>query len=70
MEQEVTPLFQQGEYRSALERLAQLRRHVDTFFDQVMVMVDDDAIKQNRLALLARLRRLFLAVADISLLGQ
>jgi glycyl-tRNA synthetase beta chain len=33
-------------------------------------MVDDDAIKQNRLALLARLRRLFLAVADISLLGQ
>ena len=69
IEREITPLFERGEYRSALERLAQLRQSVDNFFDQVMVMADDEALKLNRLALLARLRRLFLGVADISLLG-
>jgi len=46
-----------------------LRSSVDNFFDQVMVMCDDETVKQNRLSLLARLRRLFLGVADISLLG-
>lgn len=69
IEREITPLFERGEYRDALELLAQLRTTVDLFFDQVMVMAEDDALKQNRLALLARLRRLFLGVADISLLG-
>ena len=69
IEREITPLFERGEYRCALERLAQLRQSVDNFFDQVMVMADDEALKLNRLALLARLRRLFLGVADISLLG-
>lgn len=69
IEREITPLFERGEYRNALEQLAQLRQSVDSFFDQVMVMVDDEALKLNRLALLARLRRLFLGVADISLLG-
>ncbi|MET4000609.1 glycine--tRNA ligase subunit beta [Marinobacterium sp. MBR-109] len=69
IEREITPLFERGEYRNALERLAQLRQSVDSFFDQVMVMADDEALKLNRLALLARLRRLFLGVADISLLG-
>ncbi len=69
IEREITPLFERGEYRNALERLAQLRQSVDNFFDQVMVMADDEALKLNRLALLARLRRLFLGVADISLLG-
>jgi len=69
IEREITPLFERGDYRSALERLAQLRQSVDNFFDQVMVMADDEALKLNRLALLARLRRLFLGVADISLLG-
>lgn len=69
VEREITPLFERGEYRNALERLAQLRQSVDSFFDQVMVMADDEALKLNRLALLARLRRLFLGVADISLLG-
>ena len=41
---------------------------MDNFFDEVMVMADDDAIRNNRLALLNRLRNLFLRVADISLL--
>jgi glycyl-tRNA synthetase beta chain len=43
-----------------------LRETVDTFFDDVMVMVDDDALRDNRLALLAQLRNLFLRVADLS----
>jgi len=50
----------------ALSVLAQLRAPVDTFFDDVMVMVDDAAVRGNRLALLARLRALFLNLADVS----
>lgn len=66
--QKVLPLFEQGDYASALSSLAGLRKPVDTFFDEVMVMADDEAIRNNRLALLNRLRNLFLRVADISLL--
>jgi len=66
--QKVLPLFEQGDYASALTSLASLREPVDTFFDEVMVMADDDAVRNNRLALLNRLRNLFLRVADISLL--
>ena len=65
---QVGPLFDQGDYASALTALAGLRAPVDTFFDQVMVMAEDDAVRRNRLALLNRLRNLFLRVADISLL--
>jgi len=64
----VLPLFEQGDYASALSSLASLRKPVDTFFDEVMVMADDEAVRNNRLALLNRLRNLFLRVADISLL--
>ncbi|MDX8395701.1 MAG: glycine--tRNA ligase subunit beta [Mariprofundaceae bacterium] len=49
-----------------LDVLASLREPVDTFFDDVMVMADDAAIKNNRLVLLARLRTLFLRLADVS----
>jgi len=49
-----------------LEVLAGLRTPVDTFFDDVMVMAEDKAVRNNRLALLARLRALFLQLADIS----
>ena len=66
--EKVLPLFENGDYASALSSLASLREPVDNFFDQVMVMADDDAIRNNRLALLNRLRNLFLRVADISLL--
>ncbi len=52
-----------------LDVLAGLREPVDTFFDDVMVMTDNEAIKNNRLALLARLRRLFLRLADVSRLA-
>jgi len=64
----VTPLFEQGDYTSALRSLASLRTPVDHFFDEVMVMAEDEAIRNNRLALLNQLRNLFLRVADISLL--
>lgn len=64
----VVPLFEQGDYASALRSLASLREPVDSFFDEVMVMAEDDATRNNRLALLNRLRNLFLRVADISLL--
>ena len=66
--EQVLPLFEQGDYGAALQSLASLREPVDTFFDEVMVMADDDAVRDNRLALLNRLRNLFLRVADISLL--
>ena len=65
---QVEPLFAQRQYKEALANLADLRAPIDAFFDDVMVIVDDEAIKNNRLALLKQLRNLFLEVADISLL--
>ncbi|WP_111498478.1 glycine--tRNA ligase subunit beta [Marinobacter bohaiensis] len=66
--EKVAPLFARGDYAAALASLADLRETVDRFFDEVMVMADDESVKRNRLALLNRLRNLFLQVADISLL--
>ncbi|GHC29127.1 glycine--tRNA ligase subunit beta [Aidingimonas halophila] len=66
----VQPLFAQADYHTALDNLASLREPVDHFFDEVMVMADDDAIRSNRLALLASLQALFLKVADVSELSQ
>ncbi|MDP2226809.1 MAG: glycine--tRNA ligase subunit beta, partial [Moraxellaceae bacterium] len=68
LEAELAPLFKARDYTTALTRLAALRPQVDAFFNEVMVMADDAAVKANRLALLSRLRSLFLQVADISLL--
>ena len=56
----------QREYTSALGHLAQLRPMVDSFFDEVMVMDEDPAVRGNRLALLAQLRALFADIADLS----
>ena len=67
-EAETTPLFADGNYQAALTRLAHLRASVDQFFDSVMVMADDLSVRQNRLALLSRLRSVFLQVADLSCL--
>lgn len=64
----VAPLFAAREYTKALAALADLQPTVDAFFDSVMVMSDDQALQQNRLALLLQLRGLFLEVADISYL--
>ena len=57
-----------GEYASALANLAGLRADVDRFFDTVKVMDDDERVRGNRLALLARIGALFMETADISLL--
>lgn len=54
------------EYRPALEQIATLRPHVDLFFDKVMVMVDDAAIRQNRLALISMVLSGFSSIADFS----
>jgi glycyl-tRNA synthetase beta chain len=62
----VEPLFGKGKYLQGLNELAKLRPVVDQFFDQVMVMVDDNAIRNNRLALLAQLSSCFRRVADFS----
>jgi glycyl-tRNA synthetase beta chain len=64
----VAPLFTAREYTKALASLADLQQPVDLFFDNVMVMCEDQALQQNRLALLQQLRGLFLEVADISYL--
>jgi len=63
---EVEPLLSSGDYTAALTKLASLREPVDAFFDNVMVMADDEAIRNNRLALLNGLRKLFLRIADLS----
>lgn len=68
LEEKLSPLFAAGDYESALFALASLQTPVDAFFDSVMVMADNEAVKQNRLALLSRLRNLFLQVADVSVL--
>ena len=65
----VAPLFAARAYADALNELADLRDPVDRFFDDVMVMADDEAVRNNRLALLGELRALFLDVADISRLS-
>jgi glycyl-tRNA synthetase beta chain len=67
--QAVTPLVKGRDYGGALAALAELRGPVDAFFDDVMVMTDDDKTRNNRLALLGGLRALFLDVADISRLS-
>jgi len=56
------------DYAGALTRLAQLQAPIDTFFDAVMVMVDDPALRGNRIALLARIKARFDAIAEIALL--
>ncbi|WP_217528081.1 glycine--tRNA ligase subunit beta [Vibrio cholerae] len=70
MAEALEPSFATGNYQEALSKLAALRAPVDAFFDNVMVMSDDEALKKNRLTLLNKLRNLFLQIADISLLQK
>ena len=65
---EVQPLIAQGDYTAVLDKLANLRAPVDSFFDNVMVNAEDSELRQNRLAILNTLQGLFLQVADISVL--
>ena len=65
----ILPMLEAREYTSALTALAELREPVDRFFDDIMVMTDDKATRNNRLALLGELRASFLGIADISRLS-
>ncbi|MBI1731161.1 MAG: glycine--tRNA ligase subunit beta [Gammaproteobacteria bacterium] len=69
-ELQVRPLLDRGDHMSALSMLAGLRAAVDAFFDKVLVMSEEEAVRRNRLALLRRLSALFLRTADISCLQQ
>jgi glycyl-tRNA synthetase beta chain len=66
--QKIDPLVQQGRYADVLRHLAGLRATVDTYFDQVLVMSGETAVRRNRLAQLSQLRELFMQVADLSCL--
>ncbi len=70
LERTLTPMFDAGNYTEAMKRLAGLRPQVDEFFDKVMVMVDEEAVRDNRLALLSGVSALFLRVADLSKLQR
>ena len=63
---DVEHLTKSHKYREALELIATLRPHVDLFFDRVMVMVDDEAVRSNRLELLIRIQNAFSSIADFS----
>ncbi|MTI63633.1 glycine--tRNA ligase subunit beta [Methylophaga sp.] len=68
--QKLAPLSAKADYAGVLNYLAGMRETVDSFFDDVMVMADDEAVRHNRLALLNQTRALFLGVADISCLQE
>ena len=67
--EDVAPLLDERDYTRALRRLARLKRPIDSFFDDVLVMAEDKSLRANRLALLGDVRALFLRVADISRLA-
>jgi glycyl-tRNA synthetase beta chain len=67
---DVDAAFGRGDFTGTLKTLAQLRDDVDAFFNDVMVMADDVALRNNRLALLSILHRMMNRVADISKLAQ
>ena len=69
-QKEVDSALPSHDYTRILSALATLRNVIDNFFDNVMVMADDEAVKHNRLALLSLLRQLFLTTADISILAK
>ena len=69
LEKQLEPLLENAEYASSLGLLAGLREPVDGFFDSVMVMDEDPALRANRLALLFRLKALFDRIADLSVLS-
>jgi len=65
----IEKLWKAGDYNKLFETLASMRDEIDGFFDDVMVMADDESIRQNRLQLLAYVRGLYVKIADISRLG-
>ncbi|HXA77629.1 MAG TPA: glycine--tRNA ligase subunit beta [Candidatus Acidoferrales bacterium] len=68
--EEATRLKKEKKYRKALEKISELRPSVDFFFDKVLVMVEDEEVRRNRIALLGTLLREFSNIADFSDLGS
>ena len=70
VEPQVQSLYAEGAYTDVLKLLAPMKAPVDKFFEDVMVNVENEAIRQNRLALLARLHRTMNLVAELSRLAN
>jgi glycyl-tRNA synthetase beta chain len=68
--EEATRLKKEKKYRKALEKISELRPSVDFFFDKVLVMVEDEEVRRNRIALLGTLLKEFSNIADFSELGS
>jgi len=66
----VAPLYREGDYKKALEVLAELKTPIDNFFNKVMVMAEDETLRNNRLGLLREIATLFEHVADFSFIGS
>jgi glycyl-tRNA synthetase beta chain len=64
--QKVQPLVETQQYENALLQILEMKEPIDSFFDDVMVMTDDEQIRQNRLSLLTAIARLFLQIGDFS----
>ncbi len=69
LKRQTEPLILEGKYQEALSELASLQQVVDNFFDEVMVMCDDEKLRTNRIRLLSHLSALFMQIADISKLA-
>ena len=68
IEGKLESLYKANDYKTALSELSALKEPVDSFFDSVLVMADDEKVKINRLSLLNNIRNSFYNIADISLL--
>jgi glycyl-tRNA synthetase beta chain len=70
VEQRCAPLIQRGAYFEALTIIAELKAPIDTLFDKVMVMVEDERLRGNRLGMLKEIAGLFANIADFSFIGS
>lgn len=66
VKQDAAALLEEKAFDKALSRMAELKPAIDTFFDHVMVMVEDEKVKRNRLAMLASIAAFVYQVADFS----
>jgi glycyl-tRNA synthetase beta chain len=68
--EKASTLIDEGRYSEALEMMAELKAPIDRFFDEVMVMVEEESFRHNRLALLQEIAELFSTIADFSFVGS
>jgi glycyl-tRNA synthetase beta chain len=66
LKERLSPLLAKEDFLAALEEISRLRPTVDRFFHEVMVMVKEEEIRQNRLALLCEVSHLLTGLADLS----